>query len=550
MTTRRLRHPFLATVAVASLGVAPAFALAQADTSHTPGARGATIGPPTRRISTASALSAEDIGAITSVLELKDGRVLVNDGTRRRLLLMDTTLKTVEVVLDSLAEVANTYGTRPGMLIPYRGDSILFADPASYAVLVLDPTAHIARVRSAWNPDNIFQYTNTTGNAGWPATDGRGRVVYRIAAQAGPPKVAPPPGVLYFPSPPDSAFVVAIDLDTRKLDTLAAIRIPKIDVQIHQSAEGFLSISTMVNPLPMTDEWAVMTDGEVAILRGRDYRIDYRQPDGSWTSSPKIPYDWQRLGDDDKQKFVDSVKEANRRSQMGTYVAAMIRWTNMYEKPYPKDFKVAAGFVPQNGLSKDWKLPPGVSFPANYIYACAAGEEPKIIASAATSDGATPPGGTRTISGGGGGGVPPGGAAQSGAPIVPSGSPFPGAPGPQGGTPSCIPSPIVVSGGVAPPPPTIREVSVVPPDELPDYRPPFVPGAARADADGNLWVRINPAKPAPGGPVYDVINKNGELSDRLQVPPGYTLVGFGKGKVVYLSMRDAKGIHLARVRLR
>ena len=33
-------------------------------------------------------------------------------------------------------------------------------------------------------------------------------------------------------------------------------------------------------------------------------------------------------------------------------------------------------------------------------------------------------------------------------------------------------------------------------------------------------------------------------------PTGYTLVGFGRDKVVYLSMRDARGIHLARVRLR
>ena len=285
----------------------------------------------------------------------------------------------------------------------------------------------------------------------------------------------------------------------------------------------------MTNPLPTTDEWAVLPTGSVAFLRGRDYRIDYHQPDGSWTSSPKVPFDWQRLGDDDKQKFVDSVKDANRRAQMGTYVAAMIRWTNMYEKAYPKDFKVPDKFVPQNGLSKDWKLPPGVTFPPNYIYSCAAGEEPKMIASTTPAPGAPP---------------------AAGAPILAGGPAFPGAPGPQGGTPSCIPSPIVVTGGVAPPPPTIRELFVVPPDELPDYRPPFVAGAARADADGNLWVRTNPAKPVPGGPVYDVINKQGDLSDRLQVPPGYTLVGFGKGKVVYLSMRDAKGIHLARVRLR
>ncbi len=497
----------------------------RADTTHKPAP---TIGPPIRRISTASALSTEDLGAINSVLELNDGRVLVNDGTRRRLLLMDTSLKVVEVVLDSLAEVANTYGTRPGMLIPYRADSILFVDPASYAALVLDPFAHITRVRSAWSPDDIFSYTNVTGNFGWPATDGRGRVVYRISARPGPPKVAPPPGVPYFPSPPDTAFIVAMDLDTRKLDTLGAVKIPKVDYQIHQSAEGFLSITVMNNPLPTTDEWAVMPSGAVAFLRGRDYRIDYHQPDGSWTSSPKVPFDWQRLDDNDKQKFVDSVKDANRRSQMGAYVAAMIRWTNLFNKPYPKDFKVPAGYVPQNGLSKNWKLPPDVHFPVNYIYSCAAGEEPKIIAAGSSGSTQLP----------------------AGMPVVPGGSTLAGAPVPPGGTPSCIPSPIVVSGGVAPPMPAIRELFVVPPDELPDYRPPFIAGAARADVDGNLWVRTQPAKPFPGGPVYDVINKQGELSDRLQVPVGYTLVGFGKGKVVYLSMRDPKGVHLARVRLR
>jgi hypothetical protein len=514
----------------------------KADTTHKPAP---TIGPPIRRISTASAVSTEDLGAINSVLELNDGRVLVNDGTRRRLLLMDTSLKVVEIVLDSLAEVANTYGTRPGMLIPYRADSILFVDPASYAALILDPSAHITRVRSAWSPDDIFSYTNVTGNFGWPATDGRGRVVYRISARSGPPKVAPPPGVPYFPSPPDTAFIVAMDLDTRKLDTLGAVKIPKVDFQIHQSAEGFLSLTVMNNPLPTTDEWAVMPTGAVAFLRGRDYRIDYHQPDGSWTSSPKIPFDWQRLADDDKQKFVDSVKDANRRSQMGAYVAAMIRWTNLYNKPYPKDFKVPAGYVPQNGLAKNWKLPPDVTFPASYIYSCAAGEEPKIIERAAREA----IGAARVAA--------PGPAGSSGSTqlpagmsVVPGGLTLAGAPVPPGGTPSCIPSPIVVSGGVAPPMPTIRELFVVPPDELPDYRPPFIAGAARADADGNLWVRTQPAKPLPGGPVYDVINKQGELSDRLQVPVGYTLVGFGKGKVVYLQMRDAKGIHLARVRLR
>jgi hypothetical protein len=513
----------------------PTLVAAQADTTR-PGAA-APAGPPVRRISTATAVSTEELGSITSVLELRDGRVLLNDGTRRRLLLMDTTLKTVDVVLDSLAEISNTYGTRAGTLIPYRADSILFIDPGAFAVLVLDPSARVTRVRSIWRPDDMGYYMSPAvaqGNVTTPATDARGRVVYRINATPTPPKVAPPAGVPYIPSPPDSAFIVGIDIDTRKVDTLGVVHMPKVQYQIRQSADGFFSISVLTNPMPVTDDWAVLPTGVVAFVRGRDYRIDYRQADGTLSSSPKLAYPWQHLDEADKQKFIDSVKDANRRTQMGAYMAQMIRWVNVYEKPYPKDFQAPQGFVPQNGLQKDWKLPPGVSFPANYIYACAPGEEPKIIPQASAPSGAAgPPGAV----------APPAGERAV--------MPMPGMPpGGPAGTPSCIPSPIILSGGVAPPPPTIRELATIPPDELPDYRPPFVAGSSRADADGNIWVHTTPPKPVPGGLIYDLINSQGEMIDRLQLPPGYTLVGFGKGKVVYLSMRDAKGIHLARVRLK
>jgi hypothetical protein len=124
-----------------------------------------------------------------------------------------------------------------------------------------------------------------------------------------------------------------------------------------------------------------------------------------------------------------------------------------------------------------------------------------------------------------------------------------GAPAAAG--PTCFPAPPAMSGGVAPPPPVLRDIFVVQPDELPDYKPPFTQGGAvRADGDGNLWVRVTWPKPIPGGVIYDIIDPTGKLVDRLQIPTGYTLVGFGKGKVVYLSVRDAKGLHLARVRLK
>jgi len=35
-------------------------------------------------------------------------------------------------------------------------------------------------------------------------------------------------------------------------------------------------------------------------VRGRDYHIDFIQPDGSKKSTDKIAFDWKRLSDDDK----------------------------------------------------------------------------------------------------------------------------------------------------------------------------------------------------------------------------------------------------------
>ena len=105
--------------------------------------------------------------------------------------------------------------------------------------------------------------------------------------------------------------------------------------------------------------------------------------------------------------------------------------------------------------------------------------------------------------------------------------------------------------GYFPPPPTFRVPNVIPPTELPDYRPPFNASSTRGDADGNLWVRTNPMRPRlGGGPVFDVISREGKLIDRIELPAGYSIAGFGPGKVVYLTMRDSKGLHLAKVRLR
>jgi hypothetical protein len=46
--------------------------------------------------------------------------------------------------------------------------------------------------------------------------------------------------------------------------------------------------------------------------------------------------------------------------------------------------------------------------------------------------------------------------------------------------------------------------------------------------------------------MYDVINRRGELIDRLVIPAGRQIVGFGKGGLVYMQARDASGAWIER----
>jgi hypothetical protein len=88
----------------------------------------------------------------------------------------------------------------------------------------------------------------------------------------------------------------------------------------------------------------------------------------------------------------------------------------------------------------------------------------------------------------------------------------------------------------------------VSPSELPDYRPAFASGAARPDAEGNVWIRTS--KYLNGGPVYDIINRKGELTDRVVIPAGRTIIGFGKDGSVYLTYREGTTAKLERAKVR
>ncbi len=413
-------------------------------------------------VSAATASTTDSLGVITNVRALPGGRLLVNDASNRRVLLLDEHLRTIAVVADSTSSTANAYGPRPGSLIAYRSDSTLFVDPASLSMLVIDGAGKIARVMSVPRAQDAMMLAGGVFNGA--AYDGAGRLVYRgmpSVQMRMAPGAANAAGALAAPVTPDSMAVVRVEIATRKLDTAGFVKIPKTSTQINRGEDGSMTVDIEVNPLPVVDEWAMRTDGTIAIIRGKDYHVDWIAPDGTRSSSPKVAFDWKRLSDDQKVEFLDSVKVQRERLMANT--------------PPRQQGMAALGSI---------------------------------------------------LGGGGAGGGPPTMRMEMRV----------AGPGGGGGPPTAASAPRM-------------NVTYVSPSELPDYQPPFFANAAKADEDGNIWLRTIPTKPTPGGPVYDVIDRDGQVTRRVQLPADRTLVGFGVGGVVFLAARDGNITRLERTTL-
>jgi hypothetical protein len=179
-------------------------------------------------------------------------------------------------------------------------------------------------------------------------------------------------------------------------------------------ADGRWRYTSIQPPFELTDEWAALHDGTVAIIRWRDYHVDWIGPDGSKKSSAPTAWNWVRMSDEDKARFIDTLKvvlQKNDSSQAGQMM--------MF------------------------------------------------------------------------------------------------------GGPSTTP---------------VWETLTVAPSEVPDYPPPFVPRATRVDLDDRIWLLERAPIGSRAPLVYEVIDRNGQIVDRVRMPPNAAVLGFGPGESVYLSI--------------
>ncbi len=460
-------------VALALLAVGSSALPAQIELAH-----GQKL-PPLRPLGPIQARSSEPLGSVSTAVPLPGGKVLVNDILRRRVVLFDSTLTNVTVVADSTSATANAYGARGGGLLQWGGDSALFVDPASLSMMVVTPSGELGRVMAVPRPNEIGLMVG--GPNGRPGFDAKGRMVQRGQARGRPGRANARPvfGNFVIPELPDSAPVVRVDLGTRALDTIGQVKVQRADIKVTEGANGQPNIQVRQNPLQMVDDWALLSDGSVAFVRGHDFHIDRVGADGTLSSSAKLPFEWQRLDEEAKIVLLDSARSAIERQR-----------------------EEARRLVGEAGG------------PAAFVQG---GGAERMIAGGAAGGG-----------GGGGGGRDGARAAGGTAP----GSSANGNPQQRGGGQGAGPG---GPGGFQ-----IPAVNLVNANELPDYRPPFTAGSSLGDLEGNLWVRTT-LPVGEQGPIYYVIDSKNEVADRIQVPQGRTIAGFGKGGVVYLAMRDTEG---------
>ena len=220
--------------------------------------------PPVRevRLTTPVATLAREFTQLRGVRELPDGRLLVSDRLEPALYVVD--LKAGRATQIGREGSGPEEYRMPSTLLPLPGDSTLVADEGNSRFMIIGPDLKVHRSLSSQRPGLVY--------SPWPrAADRQGRLYFQVPAWASGPE-----GI-----EDDSVHVARLDLRTGRLDTLARARRPtEPRVKYGLPYVGFAP----------QDVWQATADGRIALVRSKDYHIEWREPDGRVTRGPSVAW--------------------------------------------------------------------------------------------------------------------------------------------------------------------------------------------------------------------------------------------------------------------
>jgi len=274
---------------------------------------GAQVDLPYRTLTSVDARSRVLFSSVATVRPLKNGNVLVHDLNGGRIVLLDSALDSLAVVGSGTLGTNDAYSSPFGALIAWLADSSVFVDPESASMFLFDEHGRPGRIATL--PPRLPSKCLARGASGHAVLDIQHRILCRMppAAQFGQRQ-----GKLALPVPivADSAPLVRYEPTTRRIDTITYLRVPSTPMTIVQDETCAWVIVPMINPLPIADDWTMLADGAIAIVRAADRRVEWINTDGSRSQSNTIPFALRRLSSDEKVAFVDSARQALRNARL------------------------------------------------------------------------------------------------------------------------------------------------------------------------------------------------------------------------------------------
>jgi len=257
------------------------------------------------RLDQPTATLPEDFGAIQTVRELPDGRVLVADPLGKALYLVDLSSGS-RTVVGREGQGPEEY-RQPDAVWPLPGDSTLLVDLGNGRLVDLGPdlsfgpTSPISVGEPQLGRPMVFAIPQ--------GIDGEGRIYAR--AMGG--------GLAGGGAYPDSADILRIDRGTRTTEPAARFKIQSVT---QHTSGGANNPNVAITPIPLSpeDAWGIAPDGSVIVARSSDYHLERISLDGSVTRGPAIPFETVRIGTAEKEEYLAELGRSGGGIQVGVNV--------------------------------------------------------------------------------------------------------------------------------------------------------------------------------------------------------------------------------------
>ena len=237
---------------------------------------------------------AEPFGYVGGMRVLSDGRLIVADPLGQVLVLVNRDTGVADT-LGRLGGGPNEY-RQPDAVFPLPGDSTLLTDLGNARLTVL-------------SPDGVFCETSSIPRE--VAGGVQEIVLPRFVDSAG--RIYYQPDNFSRSGPPDSAYIVRYDRNTNAVDTIGSVMLTPSE----ESRSGS-RVMMRRGPLRPRDDWALSTDGSVAIVRGTDYSVEWIKPDGNRIIGPSNRYESIRISAAEKKEWITNaaIENINMRMMM------------------------------------------------------------------------------------------------------------------------------------------------------------------------------------------------------------------------------------------